>query len=208
MKKSSREPAKILFLIPVGILIALGFIALQLFCPECFASGEDSILSPLSAGEENSEENPGVARDFLGSGGPKVGEEAPDVRLKNLEGEKVALSQWRGEDLLLVFWGTHCGWCERERPDLDRFAREKKGKMRVLVIAPEPVRALKKYAREKEVSFILLSDYGGEFQRRYLPYGTPSHFLVDKAGKLAGTRPGYLSYQGILSLVEGLEQDE
>ena len=50
----------------------------------------------------------------------KVGAEAPDFELVDLNGEKHRLSDYKGQGVLLNFWGTWCEPCEREFPAMTR----------------------------------------------------------------------------------------
>src|SRR5215216_414014 len=48
----------------------------------------------------------------------KVGEEAPEVKLPDLEGNTVALADFRGQQTLVLFWNPGCGFCQQMLPDL------------------------------------------------------------------------------------------
>jgi thiol-disulfide isomerase/thioredoxin len=47
-----------------------------------------------------------------------VGEQAPDFSFQSLTGQTVRLSEFRGKYVLLHFWGSWCGPCRRENPDI------------------------------------------------------------------------------------------
>ena len=45
---------------------------------------------------------------------------APDFTLVSLEGDRITLSDLRGNVILLNFWATWCGPCIMEIPDLNK----------------------------------------------------------------------------------------
>jgi thiol-disulfide isomerase/thioredoxin len=55
----------------------------------------------------------------------KVGEDAPEVKLPDLEGKTVELADFRGEKTLLVFWNPGCGFCQQMLLELTRIIHER-----------------------------------------------------------------------------------
>jgi thiol-disulfide isomerase/thioredoxin len=49
---------------------------------------------------------------------------APELRLKDLNGRTVRLSDYRGKVVLINFWATWCPPCRAEMPDLIKLQRE------------------------------------------------------------------------------------
>lgn len=65
--------------------------------------------------------------------GMRRGMRFPDLQLRDAAGRSLRLSDLRGKVLLLHFWGSWCGHCRREMPDLQRLS-ERLGKARVAFI--------------------------------------------------------------------------
>ena len=55
---------------------------------------------------------------------PNLPDQAPDWTLKNLDGEVVSLSDFRGQTVVLNFWATWCGPCKTEIPTFSKFSKD------------------------------------------------------------------------------------
>ncbi len=192
MKKLfSKTPSYLLLL---GVIIFAWFIYKTFIsCPTCLAAEKEpkNVLGvPLKIDKKSLE----------------VQTPAPDFTLKNLEGKEVSLSDFTGKNVLLIFWATTCGWCEKERPSLMKIAEEQKDKIEVLAIVWEPEEIVKAYAEEKKINFTILFDTNGEAQVKYLAFGTPNHFFIDKESKIVFKKPGYIPYENLLMLIQSLEE--
>lgn len=53
---------------------------------------------------------------------PELPDQAPDFDLRTLEGERMVLSELRGQVVVLNFWATWCAPCRLEIPSFSRFA--------------------------------------------------------------------------------------
>ena len=53
---------------------------------------------------------------------PSLPEQAPDFRLRDLDGQEVRLSDFRGQTVVLNFWATWCGPCRVEAPSFSPMA--------------------------------------------------------------------------------------
>jgi thiol-disulfide isomerase/thioredoxin len=112
----------------------------------------------------------------------KVGEEAPEVKLPDLEGKTVELADFSGEETLVLFWNPGCGFCQQLLPDLKEWeSNAPKNAPRLLVVSAGSEEANK----EMSLSSPVLLDQQFATGRAFGASGTPSAVLVDAEGKVA-----------------------
>ncbi|MCX4245658.1 TlpA family protein disulfide reductase [Paraliomyxa miuraensis] len=58
------------------------------------------------------------------SGASAIGQPAPTLAARTIDGEPVALSDFRGQVVLVNIWATWCKPCTKELPELARLQRE------------------------------------------------------------------------------------
>jgi cytochrome c biogenesis protein CcmG/thiol:disulfide interchange protein DsbE len=93
----------------------------------------------------------------------KVGEKAPDFRLKDvMTGKTVTLSEFAGKHVVMIeFWATWCDICKREMPSLVKLhgAWKPKGFELLSIVLPSGnVNDVKKIVQEKKLTYPVLLD--------------------------------------------------
>jgi peroxiredoxin len=115
--------------------------------------------------------------------------EAPPFTLKNLQGDRVSLSDFKGKPVLLTFWATWCESCRDELPVLEKFSIGKRDRLTILLITidGERKRATQRIVKENNITLpvlLLLKENVMD------PYGVrgwvPQTYLVNQEGKLVG----------------------
>ena len=129
--------------------------------------------------------------DSIGSGGinqsllPKVGEVAPDFETEDVFGNPVWLSQFRGQPVWLMFWGSWCPPCRAEFPDIQAaYAQLEPRGVRMLGVSmrESPVDAAA-YAAENKATFLVLSDPDQrDTGSAYPVVNFPTHIFIDRDG--------------------------
>ena len=121
-----------------------------------------------------------------------VGQQAPDFKLKNSDGEEVILSSFRGKKVVLVFFPfAFTGICTAElcaiRDNADEFKDEDTV---ILSVSCDSAPTLKNFKEQEQFNHILLSDFWphGEVSRTYGVFleergmATRGTFVIDREG--------------------------
>jgi peroxiredoxin len=112
----------------------------------------------------------------------KIGEEAPEVKLPDLQGNTVELVHFRGEQTLVLFWNPGCGFCQQMLSDLREWEQNPPEEApKVLVVSAGTEEA----NREQGLSSTVVVDQNFATGRAFGASGTPSAVLVDAQGKVA-----------------------
>ena len=81
---------------------------------------------------------------------------APELKLKDLNGRTVRLSDYRGKVVLINFWATWCPPCRAEMPDLIKLQREhRKDGLQIIGITypPERKTRVRRFASSLKVNY-------------------------------------------------------
>ena len=118
------------------------------------------------------------------------GTPAPDFTLRDLNGKKVKLRQFRGKSVVLVFWASWCPDCRAEVPELKEMsaAADPKKTVFVSVSFDRSFDTLCKYAADNTLPGIQLFDPAGKKDSKvaadYHLRWIPSLYLIGPDGKV------------------------
>ena len=117
--------------------------------------------------------------------------------MTSIEGNKHKLSDYRGKDVLIVFWATWCPPCRIEIPHLIELRKTvSEDNLAILAITNENSSVVKKFVAQAKMNYTILLDPGV----LPAPYNTiraiPSSFFIDSEGKIK------LGITGLVSLDE------
>ncbi|WP_187296336.1 TlpA family protein disulfide reductase [Tepidibacter mesophilus] len=137
-----------------------------------------------------------------------VGKIAPSFTIKNLNGEDVSLSDYEGKIVIINFWATWCGYCDKEMPDLQRIYKENEDLVVLAVDVKESKDQVQSYIDNGNYDFPVLLDENGETAITYLVSAFPTSYFVDKNGILLGAVQGMMTYDKMNNILEQIRDNE
>jgi thiol-disulfide isomerase/thioredoxin len=149
------------------------------------------------------------ARPGEGAVGLRRGAVFPELSFAQTDGKPRRLSEWRGRVVVLHFWGSWCGPCRHELPDMARVARESAGKG--IAFLPlqvrEPFATSKRWIDAQKIDLPLYDSGmkgsdddalriagGGSLPDRAVAPVFPSTVVLDKSGRVVFTHAGPIEH--------------
>ncbi|MBI5341866.1 MAG: TlpA family protein disulfide reductase [Deltaproteobacteria bacterium] len=183
-------------------------LSVMFFCCMAFVAGtalaEEKAMTPLAGGIPMIE---GIKM-------LEVGTAAPDFSVKDSDGKPFRLSEEKGKKaFLLVFWSIFCEPCRAEMPVIQKMHEKyRESGLNVVTIAldGEPlVGSIAGFIRQEGYTFRVLIDEldSQEMFKVADPYGvagTPTLFLLDRAGKVALARAGRLTDEELEKAIQAV----
>jgi peroxiredoxin len=122
------------------------------------------------------------------AGGP-----APSFTLAALTGQQAALSQYKGQVVMVNFWATWCGPCQQEMPLLDQMYKKYKpaGFTLIGVNVDKEGPAVKDLMARRPVSFPVVLDPANQVSKAYHVSEMPSSVFIDRKGEIRYIHRGY-----------------
>ena len=128
---------------------------------------------------------------YLRASGPNVGDDYLDVKLRNLDGKEIALSDYIGKSkvVLIDFWASWCGPCRREMPAIVDAYKKYKGKgLEIVGVSLDEAHSSWKTMIERYyMNWPQMSDLKGwksEAAQLYNVTSIPATYLIGEDGKI------------------------
>ena len=129
----------------------------------------------------------------------------PDITVTTLQGDKLSLTELRGQPLLVTFWASTCSSCIREMPHLISLYNELAPRGLAVIgiaMAYDPPNRVIEISKAKQIPYPLALDISSAAAKAFGDVSvTPSTFLIAPDGQVVLQRSGALDTQKIRGLV-------
>jgi peroxiredoxin len=111
---------------------------------------------------------------------------APDFVLKDVNGNRIQLADYKGKVVLLDFTTTWCPYCHKIRQYLEKIHDRYKNKEFVLlsIYIQESREKVKSYTDKHKIPFTALLDKDGSVAESFAVVGVPTLVLLNKKGDI------------------------
>lgn len=129
--------------------------------------------------------------------GLQVGDQAPNLDLLTLDGQKIKVSLSGNKPTVLNFWATWCPPCKQEIPVLEKFQKEHSDKVSVIGVADyigekKDKNFVKDFTKKHGITYQVLLDEKGDNFQKYGVLTIPTTYFIDQNGKIIFKKIGPL----------------
>ena len=199
-------------LIAVGVLaigLLIYIVADRLSSPEVPAvvqtPSEDIAVTPDPETSSDAPVDMATATDI--PIGIRMGQRAPDFLLQSLDNESIALSDYRGQVVILDFWASWCGPCKATMPGLEALALALAPDVVLLGVSLDQTEAKASTyleANNFDAMIALYGTYSAAYgvSQIYGVSGIPKTYVIDRSGIIRYVgHPGSLPRQTVEELI-------
>jgi len=137
------------------------------------------------------------------------GKSAPDFTLTDINGKQHKLSDYRGKNVMLIFWATWCTPCRMEIPHLielrNTIGQDKLAMLAISYISPRNTTELVNnfMAQNKEINYTVFSVSSSDMPAPYnLVNSIPCSFFIDPEGKVKLATIGLLQLSDMKAIIQ------
>lgn len=143
-----------------------------------------------------------------------------DFTAKDVDGNDVKLSDFKGKKIYINVWASWCGPCIKEIPELEKVYQEFKNKEDFVFLsitspsdasfnnlnaADESKKTILAKAEELGVNYPVLFDYQDQFLKNYSIRAFPTHIFINSDGTILANVPGMFNEKTLKTYLEQLK---
>jgi thiol-disulfide isomerase/thioredoxin len=131
------------------------------------------------------------------------GKAAPDFTVTDIHGKSHKLSDYRGKNILVVFWATWCPACKAEIPHLIKLREMYPGdELMILAVSNESREKLKQFAVDNVINYTV-SVLGSALPEPFSNVTSiPTTFFIGRNGKIKVTALGIVPLEQAKAIIE------
>ena len=125
---------------------------------------------------------------------PDLPDQAPSWSLESLEGESIALDDYKGKTVVLNFWATWCKPCIMEIPEFKEFSEENPDIPVFGIAVDGNVAELKRFAARHKITYPILRA-NSDVKKQYKVSSLPMTVIIDPEGEIKDVHIGIMMQQ-------------
>lgn len=137
--------------------------------------------------------------------------DALDFTLKDMDGNKLTLSDYKGKTIFLNFWASWCGPCKYEMPFIEQLHQDTKDSDFVIVTVnlEEEKSVVSEFMTDNKYHFPVWLDSDGDVSKQYGVSGIPLSLLINKDFKIVSAHEGAMeNYKMLKEFVDQLKEEK
>ena len=141
-----------------------------------------------------------------------VGKDASYFELKDMKGNTVKLSDYKGKKVYLKFWATWCGPCRQSMPELEKLVKDTDRDFEILTIMAPGLQGekteeefVKWFDQQDYKSVPVLYNQDGSAFADYQVRSIPTEVFIDSRGKIGHVQLGVISNDDAKKIIKELQ---
>ncbi len=146
----------------------------------------------------------------------EVNRPAPAIALPTIDGKQLDLSTFRGQVVLVNFWGTWCEPCRREMPALQSAYTQLRDQGFTVIgvnltndemTNGTPTETIRAFIEQYGVTYPTALDIEGKVSNDYRVFPLPTSFFIDAQGRIRYVHVGELSLDDVTARFNQLKRE-
>lgn len=146
------------------------------------------------------------AENWIAVGPEFYGKPAPELQLTDIDGKMHNLSDYRGKEVLVIFWATWCPPCNAEVPGLIELRKTNPAdKLQMLAISSEEagIETVRKFVENKKINYTAIWTQHSKLPIPFVhAIDLPTAFFIDKQGNFKLITTGLMDEKSVQAIID------